>query len=506
MNISKSENSRLPETFHLSFQCRGQTIYSEEWNQNSEIMMTPENILPTGVIRILLSDSSRNPVSERLIFNTNNAEKTDTKFTVDKSEYHKREEVKASVEITDSENKPVKANFLISVIDCNITRYDTSINILSTLLLTSDLKGTIEDPAYYFRNESESTKEHLDWVMLTHGWTRYNVNKVIREEDFETSQTITGIIKGRFLNKNLVSEPVSLIVPEYGFFDKTTTDSTGKFRFDNFEFSEGTQYLLQSNKRADIFLDEEIYPAVNEEIIPTPGDDLPGFENRLTQAKNMSVFDSTVWQISLESVTVTAAKPEKKDRYHPFSSPFTKKIGSEEIERLHAPNLYQLLSGLSANITGSLLILVDNVEVGAKSLIGYSANNISSIEFLSTAHDKNIFAFGGNYDRIILITTKRIEDTPQTNSYDNTKVITPLGYQITKEFYSPVYQTKEQITDRKPDSRTTIYWNPDMRTGEDGKSKIHFYASDHPENYSVIIEGITEDGKMVYLVKDLENE
>jgi hypothetical protein len=398
------------------------------------------------------------------------------------------------------------------VIDSKGTQYDASTNILSTLLLTSDLKGTVEDPAYYFMDEDENTKEQLDLVMLTHGWTRYDVSK-LSEKNFETSQSITGILKGGLLNKYKANEPVSLFSSEYGFFDRINTGDGGKFRFDNFEFPEGTEYLIQSKKSMEIVLDEEIFPAVNENIIATGEDDSLVFENRLTKEDNKYLSYSNIRTIDLETVTVTAKKPNK-DRYHHFTSPFTKKIGSEEIERLHASDMYKLIeatvfvslprtSKLSNESRSSMLILVDNVEVRSEDLIDYSAGNVESIEYIKkTSTDINMFGLRAS-EGVILITTKRGNDEPARDE-SNVKIIIPLGYQVTKEFYSPVYKTGEQITGNIPDFRTTVYWNPNMNTQEDGKSDIRFYTSDSPESYALIIEGITEDGKIIYLQKDLK--
>jgi len=75
--------------------------------------------------------------------------------------------------------------------------------------------------------------------------------------------------------------------------------------------------------------------------------------------------------------------------------------------------------------------------------------------------------------------------------------IAPLGYQVSREFYSPVYETKEQKEDPTPDLRTTIYWNPDVQTDEAGQAKISFYAADVPTTYTITIEGITKEGLLI---------
>jgi len=74
----------------------------------------------------------------------------------------------------------------------------------------------------------------------------------------------------------------------------------------------------------------------------------------------------------------------------------------------------------------------------------------------------------------------------------------PLGYQLPIEFYSPKYETQESIDNPKPDLRTTIYWKPNVITDDRGNAKLDFYTADDPGTYSVIIEGVSEDGRLIH--------
>jgi hypothetical protein len=84
----------------------------------------------------------------------------------------------------------------------------------------------------------------------------------------------------------------------------------------------------------------------------------------------------------------------------------------------------------------------------------------------------------------------------------NSKVINPLGYQLPVEFYSPQYDTPSALNDKNPDLRSTIYWKPDVIASPEGKSVLNFYTADTPSTYSVVIEGITDDGKLIYQQKN----
>ncbi|MEJ0104628.1 MAG: hypothetical protein WDO19_19595 [Bacteroidota bacterium] len=87
----------------------------------------------------------------------------------------KRAKDQIQITIPDS----LQASLSISVTDEGIDA-DSSNNIISHLLLTSELKGQVYNPAYYFSNDEDSTRRHLDLVMLTHGWRRFKWNDVVQ--------------------------------------------------------------------------------------------------------------------------------------------------------------------------------------------------------------------------------------------------------------------------------------------------------------------------------------
>jgi hypothetical protein len=69
----------------------------------------------------------------------------------------------------------------------------------------------------------------------------------------------------------------------------------------------------------------------------------------------------------------------------------------------------------------------------------------------------------------------------------------PRGYNIVREFYSPVYNNDGNDS-RVVDLRTTLFWNPSLMTGPDGKVKFNFFNSDGVGTHRILIEGINADG------------
>jgi hypothetical protein len=72
------------------------------------------------------------------------------------------------------------------------------------------------------------------------------------------------------------------------------------------------------------------------------------------------------------------------------------------------------------------------------------------------------------------------------------------GCQLTEEFYSPEYSTDSLKLNRIPDFRNTLYWSPGKHTDKDGKSLVEFYTSDESTFYTIVVRGITADGKKGY--------
>ena len=521
INIAKSFDKTLPDSLNLTLLHNGSVIYSSLWNNEYELLKLPETILPTGIVHILLTDKQLMPLSERLIFNIDREKLPKVSLKNAKKQYSAREKVKLNIDITDFENKPLKSDLSISIVDNDFASIDTGSNMLSNLLLSSNLRGNIEDPAYYFRENDPNSDEYLDFVMMTHGWSRYDTKKILSgdyvlpEIEIETSQLIRGRTKGGLLNNRPLSNAsISLLVTNPSFHTETKSDKDGSFLFDGFEFPENTQYHIQGKKHTELDVVNEQYPAITH-IYPNAEKKI---SDTVEEEKKdiLKLFSEINYRdIQLGEVVVTAQA--KKINRHPLSSSFTKKVTREEIERLHAADMYQLLrtipgvqvSGRNIVIgsipqldSGPPLIFVDGVEVQGTDLIDYSPRYVVEIEVLRKVAETTIFGLRGNAG-VILITTREGTYEPVSENETSVKILMPLGYQITKEFYSPTYETKEKLNNNIPDLRSTVYWNPHVVTGKNGKATIDFYTSDNPHNYVVVIEGITDDGRIIQKAEKL---
>ena len=147
--------------------------------------------LPIGITQLTLFASPENSgngtnqaIAERLVF-INPYQQLHIEIETDKENYKLRETVKAKIKVTDENGNAVKGQFSVSVVDETLLSHadDKQANLLAYFLLTSDLKGEIKEPNFYFEKEEKTDKinkeKALDYVLLTHGWRRFAWEQVL---------------------------------------------------------------------------------------------------------------------------------------------------------------------------------------------------------------------------------------------------------------------------------------------------------------------------------------
>ena len=526
IDLRKPADFVLSDSLYLTVLCRGMLTSVIKWNSQNNLITIDKNKLPTGVIHIMLIDQHSNPISERLVFNRNKGDIVKHTFSSDKEAYRKREEVEILVDLSDSQNLPLFADLSVSVTDDKDIKPDSCVNILSSLLLTSDLTGHIENPAYYFENDDVETNRNLDMLMMTQGWRRYNVIEAAKGEikmptiPVETSQQISGTVKGGLLmNRGGAKLPITIISARYNLFAEGVTGDKGRFTFKGFELPDSTKYMLQGQtkkggSRVELIVDEERFPPAGKQLPALHHSfDRDVFDDYMEKADQQYTLENGMRIINLKGVEVTARKRSASKGSSIYSSGFNTSFTAEDIEESNAIDIFHLLMGVAGvNVSGEQitirdnpgppLILVDDLEVEVSELSFIPIQEVKEVE-IAKGPEAAIFGFRGA-NGAIMVTTKRGEPSRPPAPSFNIKTVTPLGYQITKEFYTPKYETIEEIRNPKPDLRSNIYWNPSVKTDKTGKASISFYTADTPSTYSIILEGITTDGKIVHIEEKID--
>ena len=284
--IGLHQSAHHPENpCYLLAHCRGEILYFEKWNSQTGYIIFAEEDLPAGVIQFILFDEQMNPLSERLVFSKNfDGAKVD--FQTDKPAYEKREKVTVTIkppltppeegnapslsERAGGEAEPNFSHFSVAITDDHDIAIDSTTTILSSLLLSSELKGYIENPAWYLQDNRVSATA-LDYLMMTHGWRRYNIPEVVKGNldephiPFQTNRKISGRVKSLTSSRPLVNSEVTVLSKE-GDFISTLTDENGAFQFDDLTFPDTTSFFLQAlgskgSSNVELVMDGDSFPA-----------------------------------------------------------------------------------------------------------------------------------------------------------------------------------------------------------------------------------------------------
>ena len=525
---------------YLLAHCRGKVLHFSALNDMNESAVFPEEDLPAGVIHLMLLDGQMNPLSERLVFNKNKEDAAKVNLHTDKTNYGRREKVMATLSLTDDTDNLLAGHLSVAVTDDADMAADSSSTILSTLLLSSELKGYIDNPAYYLQDDKKSMTA-LDYLMMTHGWRRYDVPEVVKgntitpQIPYQASQQLGGSVKSLILSRP-VSHSEVLIVAEQDM-GLIFTDESGKFTVQDFEYPDSTSYFIQAlgkkgSNRVQLTLYDELFPPLMhvsqalDEAMPALGEETKGDAGAptafLVKAEQRSQYDEDMRVVHLSEVEVTAPIIKKEPRLEFWANrSATKTIRREQFERYHPTSVSEILKMAGINISpeGNIslggvrgeqpLVLIDGVYINwpEEMFSPYESpverihvNMVESIDII-TGVGASIFGVRGT-NGAISITTKRGQDIPVERSDENVAIYTPLGYQKPVAFYSPEYDTQEAKAFHVPDYRTTLFWKPDVVIPDKYKTAgFEFYTSDFPTSYSVVIEGLTTEGKIVREVK-----
>ena len=139
--------------------------------------------LPAGVSQIVLFGSQGEIICDRLVFAGKN-EGVDIQAKTDKPAYRPYEPVSMEFSVFDNELNPVNTTFSLSVRD-GANEVEGNHNILTDLLLMSEIKGYVRNPAYYFEDDDVTHRSSLDLLLMVQGWRRYDWKQVAGIEPVE---------------------------------------------------------------------------------------------------------------------------------------------------------------------------------------------------------------------------------------------------------------------------------------------------------------------------------
>ena len=520
--IQKTEATEWPQKLFLVAHTRGKLSILQPINPARTFGRMNDSLFTEGITHFLLIDQQGNSISERLVF-VPDTKSSQWQITTNQPTYGKREKVSLQISAKDFQEKPIEGSFSVSITDRRSIQPDTlADNILSNLLLTSDLKGHIENPGFYFLRQDARTLRALDFLMMTHGWRRHQFDNVLRAPSLnitnyiEKGQTISGRIKG-FFGKDVKKGPICVLAPKQNILATTSTDEKGEFIV-NTSFRDSTTFLVQARTKkgfagVDIEIEQPKYPLASHK---SPFNSGVGtfMEDYLLNTREQYYMEGGMRVYNLKEVLITGsrAKPRSESIYTGGINTYT--IEGDQLEKYGALTAFDAVSRLPGvtlmngneihirNNPEQPVIVIDDIvyEDDMDILSSIQTSNMSSLSLLRGA-DAAILGSRGSAGAIV-ITLKDPKNLPAKPAL-GIITYTPLGYSDSVEFYHPVYDTPEKKDAQRADLRSTIYWNPTLLLNAEGKATLEYYTPDSTAPEDIIIEGVDKNGKVCRVVQTI---
>lgn len=523
--------------FYLLAQSGGKVYYTTAAKMATREFTTQiaKKRFPSGIAQFTLLSQTGEPLNERVIFIRND----DTlKLTLSSSSriYAPRQKVTVNMGINTT-GLPAPGSFSVSVI--NESRVPVNENaettILNSLLLTSDLKGYIEQPNYYFISNNAKTAADLDLLMLTQGYRRFEWKRVVDTAHStlayqpQTSLSLSGSVKTPS-GKPVPNARVTFIASRQNFFTDTTANAKGDFTFNNLALPDSAIIVLRGNKQnnngnvniaitpADIPVVMKNKVNLDTSRIVTPVM-MAGMEDHDARLKQSSLKNG----IQLKEVKVKSSVIHKPDLKYSANlngagnadqvimsdqlmgcidlatcldgKVFGVRFRNGNAYNNRAAQRFGKQGGNGAQDAPPLTVIIDGL-ITHENLNTVNTLDIYSIEVLRSGAYLAIYGSEASTGALV-ITTKRGNEPMKLADPTAAGLITyPFkGYSLARMFYSPKYDVP-QTELKTTDSRSTIYWDPEVITDKDGKASFDYYNADTKGIYRVVVEGIDGDGNI----------
>lgn len=495
---------------------------------------------PTGIVHFTLLGTDGRPVTERLAFNKNELDQLEADIDINNNIFAKRSEVNLSFSLSNVENITLPSTASLSVFDDNINEFDAMAkDIRSHFYLETELKGYIENPAFYFSDDADADR-YLDMLLLSQGWRAYNMDEVANLDELnifslpELGFTMSGTIKSGLSGQPLEDATVVFSIgSEHHNVDLITTDENGNFILTDLQINGSELITIRANTASgsdnvQIEVDNQFGNLPEfDQIMPQLPPDLnqPFGFNRDENATPLNIraemaqidadrFAEAQMFGELEEIVVTTDRQEAADQFERDL-----RMGEHSGQRIDFDNNKNLadlpllqainqLAGVSVNmVTGGLrintgfqnisgghpppLILVDNIQADFEYLRSLSTSDVQSVNVFRRSAELGFFgsrAAGG----VLSVSTRRGRGIP---GRDMRGLVTALvqGYHPPTEFYSPRYGITVPRDLEQEDNRITLHWEGNIKL-TDNSANIRFWTNDVPSSYRIVIEGITETG------------
>ncbi|NML38995.1 TonB-dependent receptor plug domain-containing protein [Chitinophaga sp. G-6-1-13] len=530
-----------PMTVTLEGKTRNVTHYKQviQLQAGEQVVSVNPADFPVGIAVFTIAQLNNIPLAERIVF-LGASRCLQVKITPDKQLYKPREKVTLDISTTGEKGMPIPANLSLAVVDDKkwVLADDRQDNILSWLLLSSELHGKTEEPSFYFKQDEPTAPAAQDLLMLTNGYRYFDYeDAVIRNNQLLHGPDAVHVLSGIVMDKN--ERPV----PSKVYFLHGTvpgqkirmieTDEAGRFKMTG--LTPDRYMLVAVPKRKVREKTGDVIRILENKFIA--GGDVSKFAAPLTDTvagyttgqeeqalppqsnpsqkpvapKEMFMFPES--DKALQEVVVTGYSIAQKKS---MTSAIVSTVSMERLQSV-STGLQGFVAGIaitpntqgndynvtlrgarSASGSNEPLYIYNGVPVTSAEIAG----NLGLISSVTVLKDAAAVALYGSraVNGVVVINGvgtwgeyRKVNLSPNYNlpfamADVQGEAITPV-----RRFYAPVYTSLK--TKERNDFRETIYWNPVVQTDRHGKAVVSFYNSDATTSFRAIAEGIGYNGQ-----------
>lgn len=468
-----------------------------------------KNVMGEGISHLTIFNGRKQPVCERLYFKRP-VKQLFIDANADQQQYKPRQKVTINVVAKGREGKECNAEMSMGVYRIDSLQHADHSDIFNYLWLSSELKGTIESPDYYFSTATAVSDQALDNLMLTQGWRRFQWNRVLSDKpsSFAFLPEYHGhIISAKIVN-TVTNAPAKNILTYLGVPGKrvqlftSMSDSLGNLLYHTKDFYGHNEIILQTNYLQDSTYRIEVqtpfsdqYAAVKLPVFRINPASLTAIQEHSLGAQVLNIYagdhikrfyDPLIDSAAFYGKPTATYKLDDFTRFTTMEEDLREYVKEDNIVKPKGNFHIKVLSPRGFLENGDPLVLVDGVPVfNMNKVMSIDPLKVNKLEVLAEA-----YYYGPSQESGIFSFTTYKGDLGGLELEPNTVVLDYEGLQLQREFYSPVYDTDAQVSSRMPDFRNLLYWGPSINA----ISTTSFYTSDQVGKYLGVVQGITADG------------
>jgi len=481
-----------------------------------------------GINHILLIDAKGHIISERLFYLLDDNLPSGNFTSTISGKAHGP--IGGKLELNSAEGKPIDAKVSVAIVRNSFSHYIQDDNLVSFMGLSSELKGKINNPKYYFDPEINIRERaiNMDLLMMIQGWRYYDIEKALDSSSGsfklkylkEYTQSVSGQIKRSSGKKAPEKFIFCVLIPKLHFNRIVSVDKATSYLIDSLDFPESTPFVITTTRKG---IGSDFVPTWSGETFAPQyvHKSAPGTAKDTPKEQDMPLFTEVAVLDTLAAAVVTADQSDILG-----GGLNSRKVPSSDLETYSYQTLIQYLVMKYPNFefngevmynrlrhtTGGVAIIEDDGEYASmaddpESVRGlvkliedgtetpwwpYESIYLEDIEGISvsTMADSYYNAEGG------LVAVKlRAGSKGANNTRESLLYIVPLGYQEPSKFYNPRYDMGDPHDSY--DHRNTILWAPEV-TVTNGSADLNFCDTDQRDYpYIVTVQGYTADGQPV---------